>query len=254
MTIRPITEADLQAYVDGQLASARRADVEAFLAAEPAQAQRVAAYREQNDALHRLFDPVLDEPVPAPLRSRRGLRWWRRVVESYPRYAALLLAAAVGGAIGWSLRTPTAMTLPPVSVAQQAAVAHLVYAPEVRHPVEVSADQEAHLVSWLSKRVGVALRPPRLGDMGYELVGGRLLPGDRGPAAQFMYQDASGQRLTLYVRQVDEAGETAFRYAQEQRVGVFYWVDESLAYALSGEIDKRALLQVAQTVYHALNP
>lgn len=65
--------------------------------------------------------------------------------------------------------------------------------------MEVAADQEAHLVAWLSKRLGTPLKVPRLDTLGFGLVGGRLLPGDQGPVAQFMYQDGQGQRLTLYV-------------------------------------------------------
>ena len=131
----------------------------------------------------------------------------------------------------------------------------MVYSPEVRHPVEVGADQEAHLVRWLSKRLGTTLKVPHLGGLGYSLVGGRLLPGDRGPVAQFMYQDGKGQRLTLYVRvNPDDSRETAFRFAQERGVGVFYWLDRKLGYALSGEVEKRELLRIATGVYRQLNP
>lgn len=125
----------------------------------------------------------------------------------------------------------------------------------MRHPVEVGADQEAHLVAWLSKRLGTALKIPQLGGIGYSLVGGRLLPGEQGPVAQFMYQDAQGQRLTLYVRTNREQGrETAFRFAQDGSVRVFYWIDHGLGLALSGEIEKEELLRVATTVYQQLNP
>jgi anti-sigma factor RsiW len=125
----------------------------------------------------------------------------------------------------------------------------------VRHPVEVGADQEAHLAAWLSKRLGAQLKPPALSSAGYDLVGGRLLPGDQGPVAQFMYQDARGQRLTLYVRtDATDSRETAFRYAREDKVGVFYWLDGKLGYALSGELEKDELLQVATLVYRQLNP
>ena len=81
------------------------------------------------------------------------------------------------------------------------------------------------------------------------------MPGERGPVAQFMYQDSKGQRLTLYVRtNADETGETAFRFAHEHGVGVFYWLDRKLGYALSGEIQKEDLLRLATTVHRQLNP
>src|SRR6266702_4110013 len=121
------------------------------------------------------------------------------------------------------------------------------------HPV--NADEEEHLVSWLSKRLGTALKAPKLAPLGYELVGGRLLAGPQGPVAHFMYQDARGQRLTLYVsRQRGEPRDTAFRFSQEDRVSVFYWVDGNFGYALSGEVRKEQLLKVADVVYKQLNP
>lgn len=250
MSRLPITEADLHAYVDGVLPDARRTEVEAYLAAHAEDAERIAAYRKQNEALRAQFDPTMEEAVPERLqfRARRVKRW--------PAYAAVLVWIALGGVLGWQLHAyVSAQRAEPASWARRAAVAHVVYSPEVRHPVEVGADQETHLVNWLSKRLGTPLKVPHLGGVGYTLVGGRLLPGDRGPVAQFMYQDAKGQRLTLYVRtNPDSARETAFRFAQENNVGVFYWLDRKLGYALSGEVEKAELLRVATAVYRQLNP
>jgi len=249
---RPVvTEADLHAHVDGVLPAARAAEVDAYVADRPEEAARLAAYREQIAALHREFDPVLDERLPRQL-ERPPLVQTRPLL----RYAAVFAWLALGGVIGWQLHAFTADRQAEVtSWPRRAAIAHVVYSPEVRHPVEVGADQEAHLVAWLSKRLGSPLKVPHLGDLGYTLVGGRLLPGERGPVAQFMYQDGKGQRLTLYVRvNPDDSGETAFRFAQEHGVGVFYWLDRKLGYALSGEVDKNELLRIATAVYRQLNP
>lgn len=245
----PMTETELHAYVDGQLDAARRAAVETYLATNPAEAERVRAYTLQNKQLHALFDGALDEPVPETLRRQPARR-----TTGWMRYAALLAAAVVGGVFGWALHGEEPLTIT-ASLPQQAALAHVVYAPEVLHPVEVDAREEAHLVSWLSKRLGAPVHAPHLSDAGYELVGGRLLPGVAGPAAQFMYQDVRGNRLTLYVRTTANSNrETAFRYAKEDKVGVFYWVDGTFGYALSGELERTQLLRVAESVYRALNP
>jgi anti-sigma factor RsiW len=251
MSRQVVTEADLHAYVDGVLPAARAAEVDAYLAERPEEAARLAAYREQRAALRREFDPVLDEPPPPRLRVPRPY-WLRPLL----RYAAVAGWFALGGVIGWQLHAYTTdRRAEATSWPRRAAIAHVVYSPEVRHPVEVPADQEAHLVAWLSKRLGTPLKVPHLGDLGYTLVGGRLLPGDRGPVAQFMYQEGKGQRLTLYVRvNPDDSGETAFRFAQEHGVGVFYWLDRKLGYALSGEVDKNELLRIATAVYRQLNP
>jgi anti-sigma factor RsiW len=251
-----ITEADLHAYVDGGLAANRRAEVESWLAAHPDQAERVAAYRRLSEELRARYEPVLAEPVPAKL-----MHAWRRE----PRWRAAALAAvwvvfgvALGGYAGWqlhALRTAPLALADGIVMARRAAVAHAVYSPEVRHPVEVGADQEQHLVAWLSKRLGVKVKAPNLSDAEMSLVGGRLLPGETGPVAQFMYQTERGRRLTLYVRaETAPHRESAFRYARESNVGVFYWIERECAYAIaSADLNKEELLRVATMVYKQLN-
>jgi len=252
MTQVPVTEAELHAYIDGLLPSERRAEIEAYLAAHPEDMQRVRAWAEQNQALHAWFDPVLAEALPARVR-RSALA---RRVPPVLRVAAVAAWFALGGVAGWYVHAyNTAKTAEVVAFAHQAVIAHVVYSPEVRHPVEVGADQEAHLVGWLSKRLGASLKVPQLLAVGYQLVGGRLLPGNQGPVAQFMFQDGNGQRLTLYVRRgAGNSKETAFRFAQERGVSVFYWIDGKFGYALSSEIDKAELLRIAKVVYQQLNP
>ena len=204
-------------------------------------------------ALHQLYDPVLDEPVPEQLRLRRP-RW--RTAAMAAGWVAVGLAAGV--VAGWQLhawRTPGAARLAEeFPLARRAAVAHAVYSPEVRHPVEVGADQEQHLVTWLSKRLGVKVRAPKLEEAGMSLVGGRLLPGENGPVAQFMYQTQNGRRLTLYLRaESSKQRETAFRYARENNVGVFYWIDHECSYAIaSADLGKDELMRVATLVYKQL--
>lgn len=246
-----VTESDLHAYLDGQLAKERRDEVEAHLSLHPQDAQRLAAYRAQNDALRKIFDPVLEEAVPPQLYVPRIRRW-----AGGKRFAAIVAWMVLGGVIGWQLHAlRDAGRKPAPQFAQRAAIAHALYSPEVRHPVEVGADQEAHLVAWLSKRLGTSIKVPYLAEQGYSLVGGRLLPGENGPVAQFMYQDGNGQRLTLYVRvNAGETRDTAFRFTQEKNIGVFYWIDQRLAYALSGEIEKPELLRLANSIYQQLNP
>jgi anti-sigma factor RsiW len=163
----------------------------------------------------------------------------------------------LGGAAGWlghGQYQSTERVAQVTPLPRQAAVAHVVYSPDVRRPVEVTADQEDQLVKWLSKRLGTPVSPPKLGALGYELIGGRLLPGNTGPVAQFMYHDSSGQRLTLYVSTENASNrDTAFRFAKEGPVNVFYWVDGKFGYALSAGIDKKELARVATAVYDQLD-
>lgn len=273
----PVTEADLLAHVDGLLPASRAAEIEAYLSTRPDEAERVRIYREQNRGLRELLEPGLDQAIPARLREaalapatpRRWRAAWRLPRGSLQRVAASCALVFVGVASGWLARgalEPAAMLarapgafpaakLETASFARQAAIAHVVYSPDVRHPVEIGADQEDQLVTWLSKRLGADIRPPKLGALGYELIGGRLLPGTSGPVAQFMYHDVTGQRLTLYVSTENAANkDTGFRFTQEGPVNVFYWIDGKFGYALSAGIDKGELARVAKVIFDQLEP
>ena len=261
-----ITEDDLHAYVDRALTASRRAEVEAWLTENPGEAERVRAYEAQNRALKALFDPVLAEPLPddlyalvaQPLNPTVNRKKWPNLKSwALQQIAAGVLVAMLGGVAGWlghgQYQSAERLAQVVVPLSRQAAVAHVVYSPDARRPVEVTGDQEEALVKWLSKRLGTPVSPPKLGALGYELVGGRLLPGNVGPVAQFMYQDATGQRMTLYVTTENAAKpETGFRFAREAQVNVFYWVDGKFGYALSAAIDKGELAKVATAVYDQL--
>jgi anti-sigma factor RsiW len=267
VSLHPITENDLHAYADGRLDATRRAEVEAYLSSNPEAAERTAEYARQNEALRELYAPVLIEPVPQRMVNAATRLHRVRSMALAASWVGLgaFLGLLAGGIAGWELH-PDAMEHAaldaPTGIVRNAAIAHATYSPEVRHPVEVGADQEAHLVAWLSKRLGAPLRAPKLDSVGLTLVGGRLLPGDPGiggvpaPTAQFMYQCQKGRRVTLYVRpEAADHGETAFRYARDGGVGVFYWIDRRFGYALSSsDMDRDELLKIANIAYRQLNP
>lgn len=251
----PISEADLHAYADGQLHGARLAQVEAWLAQHPGYQAQIADWRSQNRLLHQHFDPLLQQAVPQRIIPDAPRRW------QWPAMAMPVLAALscvmLGALLGYQLH-PSAGIAAPASMASAAlprlaAVAHTVYTPEKKHPVEVGADQHQHLVAWLSKRLGAELQIPQLDSAGYQLVGGRLLPGERAGVAQFMYENAAANRLTLYIQTAaSQAAQPAFQYSYEQQVDVFYWVDGRFGYALSGTTGRDNMLQLARLIHTQL--
>lgn len=263
----PIPEDDLHALVDGRLAPERAAALRLRLAADPQAKATVAAWQAQRDALRKLHADMDDLSVPASLlataeRAQRAhaqaSQWWRWGGMA----AGLLLAFGMGwfASNQWHMgHGDAAMSRaePARHFARQAAVAYAVFQPEVRHPVEVTAAQQEHLVQWLSKRLGRPLKVPVLTAQGYDLVGGRLLPGDDGARAQFMYQDSAGQRITLYLGAVNSGAagdvrETAFRFLDDGPVPAFYWVDQGFGYAITGKLPRAALQELARIVYGQL--
>src|SRR6185295_16401088 len=226
----PVTEDELHAYVDGELAQDRRAAVEAWLGTHVEDAARVAAWRAQADAIRARYGAAAVEPVPA-------------------RFDLDRLALVVGAAGGWFGRglwegAPTAK-----AVTAEAVDAHRLYVVEVRHPVEVPGSDSVHLGQWLSRRVGYTLKAPELDTIGLKLVGGRLLPSLTGTAAAFfMYEGASGERFTIYCRRTP-APESALRYRAAGTVGSFSWVADDVGFVVSGPADRARLQTVAEAAY-----
>ena len=251
----PLTDADLNAYVDGALPPARVSDVEQALGRDPAIAVRVNEMRQQSALLREAFDPWLADPIPPALvdaaRPPPMRLEWRR----FAPYFAIAATLMLGIASGWYLRDATLERGgTPTTFARQAALTHVLYAGDVNRPVEIWAAEEKRLVTWLSRRLGFAVHAPDLNSAGFALVGGRLVAGNERPTALFMYENADKQRLSLQVRkQPPGTSDVAFRYATEDGVGVYYWIDEVCAYALSGQLDRTQMLSIGRLVHAQLS-
>jgi anti-sigma factor RsiW len=252
-----ITEADLVAYADERLAATQRDAVDAWIADRPDDRQKVETWRNQTTMLRAALDPIAAEPVPAALTVALSPRAPRRLARTGPALAAsLALAIGLGG--GWYLGNagwPVAGV--DKSRAEIIAVegyrAHKLYTREVRHPVEVDASEEKHLVTWLSKRIEAPLAAPDLTGEGLKLLGGRLIPVDGQPAAQLMYETATGDRYTLFAARADGAPPTALHFEEWGSIGCFYWVEGNIGYALNGPNDRDRLMVIATKVYEQLS-
>jgi anti-sigma factor RsiW len=263
---RPERDA-LMAYADGQLDPARQAEVDRYLAYEaqlaetgerspaalrPSVRAELAALQAQNLALRETLAPLLDEPVPARLLQHAASpsRPWARA-------AAVALWIGLGAAAGSFATRETqqdgAVVVAPNEGMQhfvhQAELAYAVYTSDARRPVEVREGSD--LTTWLSRRLQRPIVAPDALPGGLVLMGGRLLPGMPGkPAAQLMYQDAQGRRVTVYLRGMAKpTAETAFRIVTGKPASTFYWVDRQWGYALTGELPRAQLLEAARAFY-----
>ena len=254
------SDTELQAYIDNQLDPQRHKLIQAYLAEHPGvdATLQVRDYQAINQNLHAAFNAVLDEPIPERLQQVikvQGARTRTRIFRPWLQAATLATVLLLGCALGWLLRgygqnlSNQAQILAANALPEQALLAHNVYTRERRHAVEVVAEEEKHLVAWLSKRLGKEMRAPQLSTLGFELLGGRLLASNDGPAAHFMYQNEDGQRLTLFVlRKPDVDAATAFQFTRKDKISTFYWIDGELGYALSGDIGKARLSELARFV------
>jgi len=255
-TDRPdFSDTDLSAWLDGAFDDPTRARIDAWLREQPEAAARARLFAADRDVLRARFGPAADEPAPERLVDtvRRGGGW---AANRWAQAAAAACLVILGGAIGsaftgqWQGRQVTAAQAgTSAGWVQRAALAHSVFTPEPRHPVEVRA-QEEHLSRWLTRRIDVPVKLFDLRDDGFELMGGRLLPDAAGKSAQLMYENPqTKERVTVYLRKPDADAPTTFRYLQQGSLGTFYWVEAGAGYALVGPLPKERLLALAQAIY-----
>ena len=258
----PLSDDLLLAYHAAALAPEARDDVARRLAGDDAARRRLADWAAQDTALAAAYGPVADELVPerlaalvaaarrTPTAPRRAPGRARSLARILAPVAAALALLALGAAGGWLAHRPAAPTAE--TFARAATEAYRTYAVEVVHPVEVPASNAAHLTGWLSKRLGHPIHAPAFDRLGFRLMGGRVLPGETGAAAQFMYEDAAGKRITLYVAPKGGGGDTAFRFFHSGATRGFWWIDGALSYALVGDIGRDALRRIAVAAYDQL--
>lgn len=285
-----IQENDLHAYVDNQLSEEKRQAVEELIRKDPEIAALIQVWQQQNDAMTEYFNDesyvVTDIPDSLKLDKLKiqqesaaldntGLKNTELKNKSeviplkhtqlentkpqgrpwYYSMAASLLLMMGSGFIGWTTNDifQAKQQTPPI-FANMAISAYEVFSVEVLHPVEVRADKKEHLVKWLSKRVGHPIKMPELENYGFKLLGGRLLSMQEGrPAAQFMFENKQGKRITWLVSKSPVYKDHSFLFKNEKTINSYYWMDSNVAYSVSGEMDRDNLHKLSQGIYQQIN-
>jgi len=252
-----VTRDMLMAYADGQLEAADRPAVEVHLATNPDVAAEVLLWQRQSNAVRALFAPVGSEPVPARLRAHRiAAATGSRRLRSWRWAAAAVVLVGLGLAGGWIAR-PLLTGTPGASakLIADAVNAHTVFVAENRHAVEVPATDSDHLTTWLSNRLATPLGTPDLSAEGFSLVGGRLLPGEPdagGRAAQLMYENASKERVTVYVTAALPDRAPAYQFADAGGAEAFYWANARITCTVVGTLPEAQMKSVSQAVYRQM--
>lgn len=255
MTRRDLPQDWLQQLADGALRGPDLAEAEARLAADPALARAFERLAAENSAIRASVpEPDADRLAALHARARmsatpRGGPW---------RIAATVALVAIGFGAGWAgstelhSRDGARLTAGGEALVTAADAAHRLYSVEVLHPVEVGAAERDHLNAWLSNRLGGKIAAPQLTDTGFHLVGGRLLPGLGGAAAQFMYEDAAGGRVTLYVTAGTGAARAPRIETAADGLTTIAWADDKWRYALVGKFSRVQLEALARRMQGAM--
>ena len=252
---KTFSDTDMHLALDGEMPDDVCAEFELWLAENPKQKALFERYAADRDMLKTALDPVAGEPVPAFLAqmgTSANDNGGSRTRLIYAAAAVLLFVA--GGSAGYLAgNQPVENRIEAGNLlADNAINAHVIYAAEKRHTVEVGANEKDHLNAWLSKRVGLSIVAPKLESYGFSLVGGRLLPSGDRAAAQFMYENAAGDRISLYITTVEGSQETGFQLIEEHNTRAYYWLTHGYACAVAGNLPQSDLMKISHDAYRQL--
>lgn len=235
------SEADLHAYVDGQLEAPARAEIERWLAAHPERAAVVADWKRDAERLR--VSQALPEQWPAnpnlePAHLRRRVRARRRARLGVA--AALLLSLGLGTVTGWQARQlQVASARLPMA---DAVSAYRLFAVSDR-PDTLDAAARAQLQDWLGQHFGALGAMPDLHAQGLHLVGGQRLSTEQGAAAMLVYADTSGARIGVYLRPGGRFGQPGQR--RDGELLAQYWSRGNTSFAVVSPFEDARARNVA---------
>ena len=234
---------ELQEFLDNRLDDQRRAEIAAYLQANPQKAAELDALRLQDEALRGLGADILNEPVPQRLTAavrgagepsiphppRAVYRHRYRFVE----VAAALFIFVLGGGVGWLghgllQRGPDELEL----VLADTTFAFSVLLQERDQALEYRADQEAELQAIVERIYRRAITRPDLSARGYSYVGAKVLPGARRQVCYLLFENGNGSRISVAFWPSTLA---ATPKPKRDRVGDFLvdqWQDDGVGFAL----------------------
>ncbi|MEM8822581.1 MAG: anti-sigma factor [Pseudomonadota bacterium] len=200
-----ISEEKLSAFLDGEVSEDEGRAIEAALADDPDLQASLEALMAADALAKRDFAAMAEEPVPLALATaiQNAPDGAPANISTPPRSgwviaASVAVALAIGGGTGFLLGQNS-----PTQVAQTGgwladiADYHAVYARQVRHLVEVPADEADHIQTWLTGTLGADVRIPDLSVHGLTFQGARLLVAAGRPVAQLVYTDADAVVVAL---------------------------------------------------------
>lgn len=253
MSVRAFSEQDIHLALDGELPEEERIAFDAWLATNPDMQARHARFGEDRARLSAALGGLAEEPIPERIMAALVATPEKRSAGSLWKFAAMAAGLLIVGGLGGYLAATATYQPPQPAVAYEimdgAINAHLMYANEKRHAVEVAANEADHLNGWLSNRVGIKLVAPDLKSQGFELVGGRLLPVGEKPAAQYMYQDADGNRVSLFVTRYEQGSAKAYDVLAENGAEAHFWQEQGYGCAITGTLPEARMTAISKVAY-----
>lgn len=244
-----VSNAELAAYVDGEITGAEAERIEEALLHDPALRAELSRMTVERESLKAALQESEAAPDPAISALAERLDGRLRAARARRRMgfvAAGFAAAALLGAVGWTghaaltgtpifsegdLRRGASHATVPGFVAD-AAGAHAIFAEDKIHPVEFFAADEPVMQRWFETHIGEGVMIPHLEEIGFDLVGGRLLGDAEGAMAQVLYKNAKGDKVTLVFGKREVPGGEELKLVHVGKQYASYWHDRGYAWAV----------------------
>ena len=275
----------LIAYLDGEVETTERREIEAWLDADPTARERLAALAESANLVRLAFDEVLREPVPERLivaargektsrepsgkvvlfKARQGAgqaaasrRWWTGLP-----VAASLFGLLAGGSVAYFSVikfAPGDLVGKPPAVQQAdadnlwldnaAGYFKLLASAGDGGLIDVPATGDPReALQKISQSLPQQVRLPDLKPWGLNFRGARLVVAEGRPAAQLVYttENKAIGPLTLIIGSSKEH-DIPPTLARRQDVNLLYWRHQGRAFVLVGQTDIGYLWGIANDV------
>jgi anti-sigma factor RsiW len=242
MPIDPVTDFEIEAYIDGELDTERRMAVEDHLSRHADVAARVMADLKVRSALRLVLQQR--EPLPThladraeTLRQRLGKRRWR--LSALMGFSTMGMAAAAAALM---LVWPTLHGDVP-SYVGDAVMSHRVGLMRAAMTSQVETPHfDAHEMLQSARiRMPVPLTGWRVTDV-------QLFPSDAGPALQFMIHTNNGQIMSMFATPTKNRATTQPVAVQRGDTAAAYWNRDGVSYALIGTLPANELDRAADDV------
>ncbi|MGA0595180.1 anti-sigma factor family protein [Enterovirga sp. CN4-39] len=245
--VDPVTEADLHAFIDGQLETARRLEVEDHLSRHPEIAARVMGDLRTRDALVLAFrsEPERRQParlMEAALRLERGLTW-RRIGLRLRRAAAIVLLIGAGWfaheeADLFGLESGASPRAPAfVEDARHSHQTTLIRARMSSQPETSSYDPDEILAE-----TGIKL--PTM-PQEWRVADVQVFPSRLGHSVEVALDAGGMGRVSLFAARAPSFGVIPTTLARSDTGATAYWQSGELVYALTGPLEAEQAIERA---------
>lgn len=262
-------DAELTAFVDGELSEARRSEIQRWMRNHQGVRERLALIERGGRPFRAAFDLVLEDTpharlsamlsaLPTPSPAQKGFQHWRPMLGTAAGFALFGVGLAVGH---WVPRGEGARNPPATQAAAQKAPENWrqtvadYFSLQTADALSAAPDDQptqtrelAVAAAWL----GLELSPQRLSFPDLTLKRAELFRLRGMPLSEILYLDSNGGPVALCII-ANGNPDATFRAEQREGLNIVYWQSRGRGFLLIGRSPAPELQRRAETIARRLS-